>query len=471
MTMAAPLWKIKPQLDRPASGVWLGPSGSPQPDGLWLGTLAEVMSGKTPKVWLTTSKEQVIAVVGKRGSGKSFTLGVIAEGLSTGAIYEHISRQDRPRATLLFDPLDVYWTTRFPVAPSDNAEANRHYEMARAVSIADLNFNVEAWVPGTANQRPSDPGWFRPLQLPVPQLGLEEWEILLDINVLSEPMGQALSDALNLVKATGYQRRGSQISPVSFFEIENIVDAVQSDELSATYHAETLRALRQRLSSLESTGLFSATGTSIPDLILSGQLTVVLLGRLPQSYRAAVVAVLTRMLIDNRSNAAFAEKRLALDPSLNQADREALQEIAERGAPRTIVALDEAQSFLAPNVSGPARRLFVRLVKEGRNIGLSAILATQQPSAIDQRILSQVETFIAHQLVTEPDIRSVRDNLKSSLPDGIEFGKQSLDFGGLLRQLPPGQCLVSSADMNTTIRRCVVINVRPRATIHGGIEL
>jgi DNA segregation ATPase FtsK/SpoIIIE-like protein len=133
--------------------------------------------------------------------------------------------------------------------------------------------------------------------------------------------------------------------------------------------------------------------------------------------------------------------------------------------------LDEAQSFLAPGPENPARGLFVQLVKEGRNIGLSAVLATQQPSALDQRILSQVETFIAHQLVTEPDIRAVRENLKSELPDSIQFGSRQMDFPGLLRQLPPGICVVSAADMNTNVRRATVVHIRPRATVHGGIEL
>ena len=104
-------------------------------------------------------------------------------------------------------------------------------------------------------------------------------------------------------------------------------------------------------------------------------------------------------------------------------------------------------------------------------MGLSAILATQQPSAIDKRILSQVETFVAHQLVTEPDIRAVRENLKSSLPDGIQYGKTDLEFSDLLRQLPPGVCMVSAADMNSTVRRAIIVGVRPRSTVHGGIEL
>jgi len=135
------------------------------------------------------------------------------------------------------------------------------------------------------------------------------------------------------------------------------------------------------------------------------------------------------------------------------------------------VMLDEAQAFLAPGTNNAARNLFVQLVKEGRNIGLSAVLATQQPSALDSRILSQVETFLAHQLVTESDIRAIRENLKSELPESIQFGSRQLDISAFLRILPPGYCLISASDQNTPEHRCFVTSIRPRATVHGGIEL
>ena len=61
---------------------------------------------------------------------------------------------------------------------------------------------------------------------------------------------------------------------------------------------------------------------------------MILLGRLPQSYRAAVVAVLTRTLIDRRVEVAFAEKRLALNPTLSPRDTEALTRVVQAGVPR-----------------------------------------------------------------------------------------------------------------------------------------
>jgi hypothetical protein len=467
--MVAPEWKVRPPIDSPRAGIWLGAGGADS-DGIWLGTLAETVVGRQPKVWISSSKEHVVAVVGKRGSGKSFTLGVIAEGLAGGP-ESPLGRQVHPRAVLLFDPLDVYWTTRYAVAPSENAEAQRHYELAQASGLPRLDFDVQAWVPGEGARREADPGWFQTLRLPVPTMGLEEWELLLDVNVMSEPMGQAFADALALVRETGYHRRSEAIDPKDVFDLPDLAEAVRADELQANYHPESLRAIRQRLSALGGTGLFSARGTTLQDLLAAGRVSVVLLGRVPQSYRSAVVAVLTRMLIEERSKAAFAEKRLALDPQLDAAARKRIEGLAGSGIARTVVVLDEAQAFLAPGPRSPARDLFTRLVKEGRNMGLSAVLATQQPSALDQRVLSQVETFIAHQLVTESDIRAVRENLKSELPEAIQFGTHQMDVSALLRQLPSGVCLVSAADANTIIHRSMIVRVRPRATVHGGIEL
>jgi hypothetical protein len=462
-------WRVRPALNIPKEGLWLG-AGATSGDGIRLGTLAEVMSGALPTVWLATGKEQVVAVVGKRGSGKTFTLGVIAEGFSAGA-HSAVGRQIKPRGVLLFDPLDVYWTLRFPVGESDNAEARRHYSLARSVGLTGTECAVSAWMPG-GNRRETDPDWFQTLQLSVPEMTLEEWELLLgNSDVFNTPLGQALADVIELVRSTGYRRNGRDVAPVTRFNLEQLVDATDADALLNNFHPETIRALRQRLSALSKTRLFSADGTEIKQLVRPGSVAVVLLGRLPQSYRVVVVAVLTRMLLRERSNTAFAEKRLALDPKITAHDRKVLQAALDNGIARTVVMLDEAQAFLAPGTNNAARNLFVQLVKEGRNIGLSAVLATQQPSALDSRILSQVETFLAHQLVTESDIRAIRENLKSELPESIQFGSRQLDISAFLRILPPGYCLISASDQNTPEHRCFVTSIRPRATVHGGIEL
>src|SRR3954466_7043045 len=121
-------WRVRPAIEAPREGLWIG-AGAGKQDGIWVGSLAEVVSGRQPPIWLATGKEQVVAVVGKRGSGKSFTLGVIAEGFAADG-ETTLAKKQQDRAVLLFDPLDVYWTTRYGVAPTENAEAERHYELA-----------------------------------------------------------------------------------------------------------------------------------------------------------------------------------------------------------------------------------------------------------------------------------------------------------------------------------------------------
>jgi hypothetical protein len=467
--MALARYRVRPKINPGRKDVALG-SGASTDDRLWLGTLAESGAVGASKIQLLTSKEQVIAVVGKRGSGKSFTLGTIVEGLTCRG-RSTLSVQEKPRAVLLFDPLDIYWPTRFPVEPSTNSEVQRHFTLAKTAKIDGNECDVEAWVPGEQHRRETDPDWFQTLQLSVPGTGLDEWGLLLGVDMMSDPMGQTFADAWRLVTTEGYRVGQRRIEKSEEFDLEDLGRALQADELEDVHDA-TRKALKQRLSAMHGTDLFTKRGTGIRDLLKAGRASVILLSRLNESYRAAVVSILTRMLISERQAVSFAEKRLALDSSVTPKVRRRLETAVRNGVPRTVVVLDEAQTFLAPGPRTPVRSLFTQLVKEGRNMGLSAVIATQQPSAIDKAVLSQVVTFIAHQLVTESDIRAVRENLKSELPEKISYGPDSWEkIDPLLRMLPPGYCVVSSSDIDTTPRRAIVVTVRPRATVHGGIEL
>jgi len=108
--------------------------------------------------------------------------------------------------------------------------------------------------------------------------------------------------------------------------------------------------------------------------------------------------------------------------------------------------------------------MLIRYVREGRNYGLSFMVATQQPTALDNRLLAQVDTLIAHKLTVQGDIDYVRRNLKSNMPQEITYANRTLEFEELLRSLDVGQALVS----NTETERTIIIDVRPRISVHGG---
>ena len=78
--------------------------------------------------------------------------------------------------------------------------------------------------------------------------------------------------------------------------------------------------------------------------------------------------------------------------------------------------------------------------------------------------MAQVDTLMAHKLTVQTDIDHIRRNLKSQLPAQIRYGHQELGLEGLLHELDVGQAIVSSTDAPRTI----IIDVRPRLSVHGG---
>ncbi|MBW2993573.1 ATP-binding protein [Candidatus Woesearchaeota archaeon] len=60
-------------------------------------------------IYLDVNRSHVVFVVGKRGSGKSYSLGVIAEGISNlpKETAENLS-------VIIFDTMGIFWTMKYP---------------------------------------------------------------------------------------------------------------------------------------------------------------------------------------------------------------------------------------------------------------------------------------------------------------------------------------------------------------------
>src|SRR5258708_3794519 len=80
------------------------------PSGLYLGKLAEFEQMRR-NVWLDCHGAHALYIVGKRRSGKSYTLGAICEGL----VADSWLRMGPPdQAVLLIDTLNIYGTLHAP---------------------------------------------------------------------------------------------------------------------------------------------------------------------------------------------------------------------------------------------------------------------------------------------------------------------------------------------------------------------
>ena len=96
-------------------------------------------------------------------------------------------------------------------------------------------------------------------------------------------------------------------------------------------------------------------------------------------------------------------------------------------------------------------------MREGRQPGLSLVLATQQPGKIHTDVITQADVVIAHRLTAKIDTQALGTIMQSYMREGLD--KQ-------LNYLPrvKGAAVIFD-DINEKI---YPMRVRPRYTWHGG---
>ncbi|MFX0194897.1 MAG: ATP-binding protein [Candidatus Hodarchaeota archaeon] len=438
-------------------------------DLIRIGRLTEY--GRRLDVFMDVSSEKVIAIFGKRGQGKSYTLGSLIEGLVTEESNSSISRLGNRRAVLLFDTLNIYQWMNVPLDSDTSSEYPEIQKQARVLEGWDVKpekLKVKIWFPAGF---PSDfdPGRHNELLLRISDFSLEDWGLLLGLDTIRDIKGQLVAEVFMKVTNIGWDHHdGQHIPPNESYSVNDMLDCLENDAdfQSGVYRNETLRAVRQQLLAFSRLPLFQGEGTALNELLEPGQVSVILLNRLSQDLRGVLVSVLIRRLLRERSAASEATKDLMVNPNLCEDNRQALLDFLKTAVPKTWVVVDEAQNVIPSERRTSASESLVKLVKEGRNFGLSFVVTTQQPKALDRSVMSQVETFIVHKLVSHNDIEYVFENIKCPFPEGVKEDIRVLSSRDLLRDIDRGQVVVS----DTNSPRSFVMQVRPRVSVHGGFE-
>ena len=438
------------------------------PDGcatawLYLGRLAE--TGALTDVRFDAAHPHVIAIFGKRGSGKSYTMGSMLESLCTRRSESSISHIGQDRAVLLFDTLGIFqWTDISLAEAADEPVIQQQRAVWRGWNLQPEPLDVQVWIPqGTRSE--TTPASHHEFAVRTPDLTAADWGYLLDLDIYQDRMGQLLNDAYLKVTVEGWQGEGRRQAPKPVYSLDDVITCIKlDDELQSSYQAETRRAVLQQLSTFRRNPLFQDEGTPLLDLLTPGRMNVLVMNRMSGPLRLVVLSALIRRLLDARTEASEAEKHLAIRPDLSSEERARIEASLAKAVPPVWVALDEAQNVLPSERRTAAGEMLVRFVREGRNYGLSFMVATQQPTALDSRLLAQVDTLIAHKLTVQSDIDYVRRNLKSNLPQEVRYANRVLALDDLLRSLDVGQALVS----NTEAERAIIVDIRPRVSVHGG---
>ena len=442
-------FRATPSVGR-ARSVVIGPPGGERQ--VLLGRLSEI--GPQKEIWLDVDKEHVVAVLGKRGSGKTYTLGVLVEGLGLKDSSRKLGNDSSDRAVLVFDTLNLFQWIGVPLASAKGPESKLQRERARSWNLPEIQLSPKLW--HLAGSHGANHG-SNPFQVTVADMSPQDWGLLMDVDIVAEPMGQLIAAAYDKVTRTGWHKAGRRTGPTPNYSITDLVECISEDkDLANDFVSDTRRAVRQRLNSYERTGLFSTSGTQLADVLRPGEVSVVLLAHVGEDLRTLVVFLLIRKILEQRAADSEATKNALITGGTFE----------DPVVPKTWVILDEAQNIIPERTASFANRELTRFVREGRNFGLSMGISTQQPRAIDSRVMAQVDVLIAHTLTVAQDTNYVTSNLKTSSPTGIQLGNKSLEMAEALRELDVGQCLVSSVDAP----RSYFVEMRPRVTPHGGFE-
>jgi len=473
---------VRPELslDRgPGSSLLMGQNAPrDEIEAIYLGKHAE-----TPyrNVWLDTRGAHVLYVMGKRRSGKSYTLGVLAEGL---AARSWIRQGNLSQGVLVLDTMNVYLTMPFGVEgthpdQSDVVRELRKWKLEPEQLPMTLFRPRGTTTPTAVNStemtlRPSD-------------LGSDEWCGLFEADPFADPLGHLITELYAKVSIDGYthSRTGQFVPPNPTFILQNLLEALEYDHDLDRYHRDTRESLRRRLDMLRRVPIFSDAGLDVRQLLQPGHISILLLRELDQQMRAVLVALIVKRVMQLRGIAeqqermipvhlARAEKFASTDPDASKREKELAEECQQRaseGLPRSWIIIDEAHNYIPTRGVVPSRKPLKKYVDEGRNLGLSIVVATQQPSGLDPSIQRNADMLLIHSLSHHDDIVAAEGMINTACTSEITVDTRQKIEGGrtfesLVRNLPLGYALASTDRAN----RLFPIRVRPRVTVHGGTD-
>jgi uncharacterized protein len=413
----------------------------------------------------------VIAMLGKRGTGKSYTLGVLLEGLAVAVPVSSIAAAGA-RATLVLDVLDIFWSTALPLVAGGPPELERQYARMGAARLEPSPLSVDVWIPAGFEDPAIDLPQTQVFRLDPSQMTAEDWTVLFDFDLLIEPRGMLIEELVRKVTRTGWtDSAGVQYSATPKYSVEDLLQCLRHDAAIVNAYADsTVRAVTQRLSSAALNPLFQGVPTQLSAVLQRGRASIMMLGRLPDAAKQLVATFLTRHILKERQIASFARKRLDLAVDLPLPESAALEAQVQNSIPRTWLLIDEAQVLVPAGGKTVCGEMLIKYAKEGRNLGLSMAVTTQQPSAVNERLMSQVETLFVHQLTTKADLDVALHILKSPEPEEIIVNGARTSTADLMRGLEQGTALFSCANGGVVMPRATVVRIRPRISAHGGYE-
>lgn len=385
------------------------------------------------KVYMDVTRSHVVFVCGKRGGGKSYTLGLLAEGMANlpPDISQNIS-------VILLDTMGIYWTMKYP--------NHKDEELLGIWGFRGVGLDVKIFTPTGYYHKYREEGIPTdfPFSMRPDEISATDWCKTFEAEVTS-PLGVLIEGVI-----TKLQERGEP------YDIDGILALVTKD---TRVEPHVRYAVENMFANAKSWGLFSGEGTSISDLVIPGQTTILDLscyGTMPNGWaiKALVTGLVSNRLFIDRMTVRKNEEFRQIQKAEHYFDDE-----SEEGEKMPLVWLivDEAHEFLPESGKTAASDALITILREGRQPGISLVLASQQPGKIHTDVLTQLDILISHRITAKIDTDALGRLMQSYMRDGLD---KQLDI------LPraSGAALI----MDDQNERLYPVRMRPRFTWHGG---
>ena len=383
-------------------------------------------------IWLDVARSHVIMIAGKRGSGKSYTLGAIAEELCD--LPEEVSQNIAP---IIFDTMGIFWTMKY--------KNEKEAELLQEWNLKPKNLPVTIWVPYGYYKEYEKRGIpiDKKFAIKASELSAEDWVITFSLNI-TEPIAIIMQKVVGKLKSEEKE-----------FDIDSIIERINEENVEE----KTKNAAVALFEAAETWGVFARKGqkgTEISELIVPGNSTILDVSCYSSigtfNVRALVLGLVCKKLFNERMLARKKEEMLALEHGidyLNQQDK--------KETPLVWIFIDEGHEFLPKEGKTSASDALIQILREGRQPGISLVMATQQPGVIHRDAMTQSDVVIAHRLTAQPDIEALNSIMQTYLLESIRKSMQELP-----------QMKGSALILDDNSERIYPIRVRPRFTWHGG---
>ncbi|MCL7413183.1 MAG: ATP-binding protein, partial [ANME-2 cluster archaeon] len=225
-------------------------------------------------VYVDCLKPHAVLICGKRGYGKSYTMGTLVEELA-----QQRSPVSDNIASVIIDSMGIFWTLGYANTKEEQILSGWNLKPeAQDVQVFVPENNLEAYRTMGIDATP--------LSIPISDLSGSDWCSLFDVSPV-HPLGIMLIRTVQHLK-----------EDASVYSLNDLLECIRNDVHA---HSDTKQAACNYLSAAAKWGIFEKEGSGLHDVIRPGRTAIIDISSLPDTaIRSMVVGILARRIYQER---------------------------------------------------------------------------------------------------------------------------------------------------------------------------